>query len=119
MVDDACADVVRLERWLLEPAVRARPDLVRPVLHPEFVELGSSGRVWDADEVLVALAAEPGAAPAVATDVDAVLLSAGVALVTFRTENAGVRCFRSSIWLQDDRGGWLLRFHQASVLPAG
>jgi len=110
-------DVVRLERQLLDPAVRRRPDLVRALLHPAFLELGASGRVWDADSVVAALAAAPDGAGVTATDFETVVLAADVVLVTFRTDGGAGRCLRSSVWVRPAGGGWLLRFHQATVLP--
>ena len=46
--------MVRLEQRLLDPAVRARPDLVAALLHPDFLEYGASGRVWDRAAVVAA-----------------------------------------------------------------
>jgi hypothetical protein len=37
-------DVVRRELELLDPAIRRNPEAVRERLHPEFREVGASGR---------------------------------------------------------------------------
>lgn len=111
------SEVVRLERRLLDPQVRRRPGLVRALLHPDFLEYGASGRVWDAESVAAALAGAPDGAAVTATDFDTVVLAPDVLLVTFRTDSGVGACLRSSVWVRSANGGWLLRFHQATVLP--
>ena len=59
MPHDDLAEVVRRERQLLDPAVRARADQVETLLHPDFVEYGASGRVWDRAAIIAALVADP------------------------------------------------------------
>ena len=111
------SEVIRLERELLDPQVRCRPDLVRALLHPEFGEFGSTGQVFDTESVVQALASSPGPAQhtIVATDFEAASLSADVVLVTFRTHDPGRVVLRSSLWLRWADGRWLLRFHQGTV----
>jgi hypothetical protein len=46
--DTDVAAVVRRELELLEPAIRADASAVRERLHPDFREIGASGRLWDA-----------------------------------------------------------------------
>lgn len=45
-------ELLELEQRLLDPTVRASPQAVIPLLHPEFLEFGSSGRVYT-KEVMV------------------------------------------------------------------
>lgn len=115
--EDACAEVIRRERRLLDPEVRRQPHLVRALLHPEFVEFGASGRIWNADSIIEVLAAEQTAGEVTATDFLAALLGPGVVLLTFRTMNSGRACLRSSVWIRGDDDKWLLRFHQGAVVP--
>jgi len=57
--DDAdVAVVVRLELELLDPAIRADHAAVRARLHPEFREVGASGRLWDVATTVSALGQE-------------------------------------------------------------
>jgi len=114
-LDDAA--VILLERSLLDPQVRRSPEAVRALLHPDFSEFGASGQIWDADSVTAALAAAPGADTITATDFRGHQLAPGVLLLTFRTHRAGVSCLRSSLWMRSGER-WLLRFHQATALPA-
>lgn len=39
-------ELLELEQLLLDPSVRGSPQAVIPLLHPDFVEFGSSGRVY-------------------------------------------------------------------------
>lgn len=115
--DEACAEVIHRERQLLDPEVRRQPDLVRALLHPEFVEFGSSGRIWNAESIVESIASEQTPIEITASDLKAIHLDPGIILLTFRTDNAGRSCLRSSIWVQTDENQWLLRFHQGTVIP--
>jgi hypothetical protein len=44
-------DVIEREVALLDPAVRRDPRRVRALLHPDFTEYGTSGRIWDRDSI--------------------------------------------------------------------
>ena len=103
-----------LELRLLDPAVRGDRAAVERLLHPDFVEFGASGRVWDRAAVLAALAAEPGAQPEV-SELASAELGDGVVLVTYRAARAdGTASRRASVWVRDEAGGWRVRFHQGT-----
>jgi ribonuclease HI len=101
-------EVIRLERQLLEPAHRRDAAFVASVLHPGFVEYGSSGRVWSREETVEALAADPSVGGE-ADGFEAHPLGDQVVLVTYRTTGA----LRSSIWIREE-AGWQIRFHQGT-----
>src|SRR3954451_1932975 len=63
-------EVVALELRLLDPAVRADREAVERLLHPEFREIGASGRLWDRDSMTAALAQDLGTG-ARASEIDA------------------------------------------------
>lgn len=110
------AEVQALELRLLDPSVRRDAAAVERLLHPHFVEVGVSGRVWDRRSVVAALAADPGE-EAVVSELAASSLSADVVLVTYRAGRSGGRAsLRASVWIRDDEG-WRVRFHQGT--PAG
>ena len=113
-MSDDLADVVRHEQEFLDPAVRGRPDLVEVLLHPDFVEFGASGRVWDRTEVVEELAERPQVSGQ-ATDFFPTRLSADVVLVTYRISGDS-SSLRSSVWVNDATTGWRLRFHQGTGL---
>ena len=112
------AEVVRRELLLLDPAVRADRHRVLALLDPDFVEFGASGRVWGADEVADALAADAAPLRRRATDLFAATLSADTVLLTYRIAGQERPSLRSSIWLRNADGEWLLRFHQGTPAPS-
>jgi hypothetical protein len=113
-VDEDAREVIAGERRLLDPGVRAHPDLVRALLHAEFFEYGQSGTVWDVESILEALAAEPSVGDATMIDPQTLRLSADAILLTFRIVGADRASLRSSVWVRSAGGTWLLRFHQGT-----
>jgi ribonuclease HI len=116
--DPGAARAVALEHRLLLLEVRRDPAAVLALLHPDFREIGASGRTWDGPSVAGAVAADPGV-PVTADEVEAAVLAPGVVLVTYTAVRGDARSRRSSVWLADadadaDGGGWRLRFHQGT-----
>jgi ribonuclease HI len=105
--------VVRLERELLDPAVRADASRVAALLHPDFEEIGRSGRLWGRDAIVQEIAADDGAAAAGLDVLGTEALSPEIFLLTSRTVDARGSSLRSSLWLRVD-GRWRLRFHQGT-----
>jgi ribonuclease HI len=104
--------VARLERELLDPAVRSDTSRVAELLHPSFEEVGRSGRLWARDAIIGELADER--TPAAAIEVLGVdRVSADTLLLTARTTDARGGTLRSSLWVRS-AGRWRLRFHQGT-----
>ncbi|GAA4173312.1 ribonuclease HI family protein [Gryllotalpicola koreensis] len=105
--------VVRLEKSLLTAEVRGDPSRLAELLHPDFEEIGASGRLWDRDTTIQALAS----APAQTAELSAVLGVSQVAsdalLVVFETSGPRGLARRSSLWVKTS-SGWKLRFHQGT-----
>ena len=101
-----------LETRLLDPKVRRSSDQLEDLLAADFVEFGSSGRVYDKPRVVEALRQDPGFdGPRTISDFSARLLSNSIVLVTYRIKESGT--LRSSIWRRDgDR--WRMVFHQGT-----
>jgi hypothetical protein len=116
--EDIANHLRRSEEALLDPAVRSDRTRVAELLADDFVEFGSSGRIWARDEILDLLASET-QAPIHMTDYQCALLAEDVALVTYRASRTDARTgiqissLRSSIWTKKP-GGWRLRFHQGT-----
>ena len=108
--------VIEAELALLRPDVRANAKAVLRLLHADFREFGASGRVWDRDAIVAALAAEPSQG-AVADDMHATRLADNVVLLTYSAQTAAHTSSRSSLWVRDD-GTWRLLFHQGTPVPA-
>ncbi|HWU46385.1 MAG TPA: ribonuclease HI family protein [Humibacter sp.] len=106
------AAVTRLEQRLLDPAVRADASEVAALLHPEFEEIGSSGRLWDRDTVIQSFADAP-AESTTFESLNAAPVGPDAVLITYRTSSPAGDRLRSSLWLRRD-GKWRLRFHQGT-----
>lgn len=111
----AVAAAIEGELRLLDPVVRASADLLAASLHPEFREIGTSGRLWNRKTIIAALTADdaPSPGPLTASRMQGVQLCPELVHLTFDTESKGLRSHRSSLWrLTGDR--WRLYFHQAT-----
>jgi hypothetical protein len=115
------ASIIReLEARLLQPHTRQSPEEVRALLADEFVEFGSSGRVWDKESTIAALQQEKEdlETPTRAIhDFSTRRLAADVILVTYRiiavARSRRTCTLRSSIWRLVDRR-WQMSFHQGT-----
>jgi hypothetical protein len=109
------------EEALLDPAVRRDRAQVAGLLAEDFVEFGSSGKVWSREATLDLLATEDFRRPAM-EDFNCNWIAGGVVLVTYRTvrvdpqSGEGTEVLRSSIWIEE-RGEWRMRFHQGTKVP--
>ncbi|PZM07300.1 DUF4440 domain-containing protein [Rhizobium tubonense] len=114
-----------LETTLHRPEVRSTPSLVNDLLADEFIEFGSSGRVYNKQITITALAGEDVSAltplPQV-SDFSVSQLSHGVVLVTYKSTHIstetqkGRQTLRSSIYKFLD-GRWQMIFHQGTLIP--
>ncbi|GAA3622626.1 ribonuclease HI family protein [Microlunatus ginsengisoli] len=103
--------VIELERSLLTDEVRGDPAAVAALLHPEWAEIGRSGRLWSREEMLDAIGPT-----GVATSLDVVSVSrvnTDAILLVWRAISDERNTLRSSLWLRD-RGRWRQRFHQGT-----
>ncbi len=118
-MDNIASYLRNCEEILLDPAVRRDRARVEALLDQDFLEFGSSGRIWTREQTFELLATETYTPPSV-PDFECVLLSEGVALVTYRAVRTqpGSQSFtlRSSIWTNQS-GTWRMRFHQGTRQP--
>ncbi|WP_406498654.1 nuclear transport factor 2 family protein [Streptomyces sp. NBC_00846] len=105
----AVAAAVEGELRLLDPAVRASAELLSRVLHPEYREIDSTGRVWDRDMMIASLTGDdaPHPGPLTASRMRGVQLDGQLVHVTYDTEVKGLFAHRSSLWRLNGVG-WLL-----------
>jgi ribonuclease HI len=102
--------VVELERALLTDEVRSDPAAVAALLHPDWQEIGASGRVRSRDEIL----AEIGPVKAVTLDVLTVTRPApDTILLLWRAAGDAGSSLRSSLWVRA-AGDWRQVFHQGT-----
>jgi hypothetical protein len=111
-----------LEERLLLPNVRKSAQDIMDLLADEFIEFGSSGRVFDKQQIIQSLqneSIEPLTQRSI-TEFKTLVLATGVVLVTYCivshiSGEQPVYSLRSSIWkLNNDR--WKLIFHQGTML---
>ncbi|UQN29625.1 ribonuclease HI family protein [Brachybacterium kimchii] len=103
-------EIVAREQVLLSDLLRKNPERAAELLHPDFTEIGTSGRTYDREQVLAALAPVPGLR---AREFIAEEIADGVVLLRFVTADARGAQRRSSLWVRVD-GTWLLRHHQGT-----
>jgi hypothetical protein len=107
-----------LEQSLLSPSVRRDRDRIVGMLADDFVEFGTSGKIWTREQVLEMLGSDESAAPEV-EDLKCTAITESVVLVTYKTvrknEATGKSSvtMRSSLWSMQ-AGIWQLRFHQGT-----
>jgi hypothetical protein len=108
----------QLEERLLQPEGRRSAQDVADLLADEFVEIGSSGRVFNKQQILESLQHEEPTQRSM-TEFRSTLLAPGVILTMYRVIRLNrsdaplLSSLRSSIWrLQDGR--WKMVFHQGT-----
>jgi hypothetical protein len=101
-----------LEEQLLRPEVRTSPERVAALLADEFIEIGSSGRVYNKQQIIDLLRREQWRGPqATLRDFSARWLSVDLMLATYNIVES--QTIRSSIWKWTD-GRWQMVFHQGT-----
>jgi len=109
-----------LEAELHHPGAPCTRERLEALLHPDFHEVGRSGRPYDRATV-IAFLLSPAAAPqrVVAFDYRVFPLGPDAALLTYRSHHVGtdgailLAARRSSVWRRAD-GGWQLFYHQGT-----
>jgi len=104
--------VEALERELALPDTRSDIGRTGVLLHPEFMEIGSSGRVWTREAMMMALEEDPGHHTELEI-LGADRIGTGAVLLTYRSYSRSGTVLRSSLWVMDG-GRWRLRFHQGT-----
>ncbi len=119
---DLTAELQALESELHHPGTRITRERLERLLHPEFTEVGRSGRPYTRETVITFLAAQVTQPDVAAANYVARLLGPGVALLTYESaQNSAdgtvdLAARRSSVWLQTEMG-WQLFYHQGTPAP--
>ena len=120
MNDKLVDELLKLESSLHKRDVRSSARALSELLADEFVEFGSSGRIFNKSAIIDALAVESGDLQVFVDDFAVRELVPNVALVTYVVAEpsgqptAMVRTsLRSSIWQMRD-GRWQMIFHQGT-----
>lgn len=108
-----------IQEWELElMSSPARSDAarLRELLHPEFVEIGRSGRRWTREPIIESLLTHPREHAPVVDEWDFTDITDGLLLVTYRTDDGDRISRHSSLW--DITGPTpVMRFHQGTIVP--
>jgi hypothetical protein len=104
------------ELEMLDPATRADAGRMGELLRDDFLEFGSSGRVYE-KRMLIDMLVSEAHAPVIIRDFAIRELSADTALVTYRSVGqSGQEARRTSIWVKE-QDSWLMVFHQGTRIP--
>lgn len=106
--------VIARELRLLDPMVRADDDAVRQLLHDDFREFGSTGRVWDRRSIVEATGADT-AERIAAEDFRPVRLGPDAILLTYTARRGAAASLRTSVWTRS-AGAWLLLHHAGTAV---
>lgn len=102
------------ERSLHDPATRSDRAKLEQLLHPDYVEFSSNGRLWTRAAVLEALTTRPGSVAALKVlEMGAQQVAPDTVIVTSVAQHGIRRSVRNSVWVLHD-GGWRMRLHQAT-----
>lgn len=116
LVDDAPSpsdeeQVIALERALLEDATRSDHAAVASLLHPQWTEVGRSGRLWTRTEILDEIV--PLETPVTLDVITCQRVGEDALLLTWRAVDDEGSTLRSSLWVRTS-GHWQQLFHQGT-----
>jgi hypothetical protein len=123
MSDDTLAILQALEVEIHHPGARCSRARLEQLLHPEFHEVGRSGRPYDRATVIRFLAGQESPPPTVSDGFRVTPLAPDVALLTYRSaqrqeDGLGNHTLRMSVWVHGSEG-WQLRYHQGTPAAQG
>lgn len=112
-LDEWFLDLKDLEHELLDPATRGNAGRLNELIRDDFVEYGSSGRIYH-KKLLIDMMLHEEHADVLIRNLEIKALSVNVALVTYKTiGQAGNEARRSSVWV-NSLGQWQIVFHQGT-----
>ena len=122
MHDKLIDELLKLETLLHKREIRSSACALSELLADEFVEFGSSGRIFNKSAIIAALVSEIGNTQVSVEDFTVRELAPNIALVTYVVTKpfgapAGVArtSLRSSVWQMRD-GRWQMIFHQGTKI---
>lgn len=113
------SELLSLEESLLKPNIRRSSEALVDLIADDFIEIGSSGRVYRKKDIIGTLNSEA-AGNTTLLDFKVKLLSSEVALVIYKAVKTGSNVaekqysLRSSIWKLLG-GSWKIAFHQGTI----
>lgn len=120
MQKDLKSTIYDLETSLLRPEVRLSKDKLNVLLADDFMEFGSSGGIYEKNEILERLPKNSQTSPVEfsVSDFEVKKLDENIVLATFKTDKeltdkSHVISLRSSIWRKAG-DSWQMVFHQGT-----
>lgn len=113
------AQIQALETELHHPGVRLDVARLEQLLHPDFHEVGRSGRTYDRSTIVRYLSAQTVSPSVVSGDFALAPLAVDVVLLTYRSAQRqpdgtlAQPTHRSSVWVLDG-AQWRVRYHQGT-----
>ncbi len=110
----------RLESRLQDPGLRSRPESLGPLLADEFVEFGSSGKIYNKAQILESIGQMAPATYAM-DDFKVTQLEPRLVLATYIVTRVFTQTgerdisLRCSIWVER-AGSWQMLFHQGTIV---
>lgn len=120
---DLLNELQALETELQQPHARGDVARLEQLLHPDFREVGRSGRAYDRSTVIQHLLSEAGQLAIESWSFSATAISTSAVLLTYRSAQRqpdgtlSNHAHRSSIWLKGERG-WQVLYHQGTPAEA-
>ncbi len=113
-------ELKRLEENLWQPEARFSLEKIDALLADDFIEFGSSSRIYNKRKILETPVQEINARLPL-PDFCTKLLAQSVVLITYRSvlhnpDGSERQALRSSIWVRTDKG-WRIVFHQGTSVP--
>lgn len=107
------SEIIRdLEMLLISPVVRGSVETLDQLLSDDFVEFGSSGRIYSKEDLLNLHPQEEEISVQI-EGFNVKGLSPNVVLATYKSVSEGKSALRSSIWTCVE-GEWKMIFHQGT-----
>jgi ribonuclease HI len=116
LIELAEQKILNLEKQLLTSETRHSEEELSCLLHENFIEFGSSGKIYSRADVIEALSNEQNFQLTI-SDFRIRKLSDNSVLALYKTISAGKTALRSSIWLLDGEY-WRMIFHQGTPIQA-
>lgn len=109
------AEVRAAEEALLTSATRHDAARLTELLHPDFVEVGRSGRLWNREDIIAALLDETDRPTPHTDEWEVHQVAADVILATFRVVGRQRESRHASVWVLHE-GRPRLRYHQGTFI---
>lgn len=120
-MNDLLFQLQQYEQQLHQLATRNQRAVVESLLHPDFFEIGRSGKRYQRQQVIDALVAESCDPGIQSAEFALSMINENCALLTYRSwrlDEPDNQTLRSSLWVKraGDASGWRLLYHQGTPL---